>query len=133
MAKILILEDDHFLAKAYIAILEREGYDVSHATNGLKGIELTKSQSFDIILLDILMPELGGMDFLRVFHPTQHPETKVIVFSNMSTQESIHEAIKLGAHKYLTKATVSPREMAELIKNTLAGGKEKTETETEPE
>ena len=127
MAKILILEDDHFLAKAYVAILEKEGYQVNHVTNGLKGIELTKNEDFDIILLDILMPELGGMEFLRIFRPQIHPETKVIVFSNMSTQESIHEAMKLGAHKYLTKATVSPREMAELINNTLEGTEEKAE------
>lgn len=127
MAKILILEDDHFLAKAYVAILEKEGYQVSHVTNGLKGIELTKNEDFDIILLDILMPELGGMEFLRIFRPSAHPETKVIVFSNMSTQESIHEAMKLGAHKYLTKATVSPREMAELIQRTLDGIEEKPE------
>lgn len=65
------------------------------------------------------MPELGGIEFLRVFKPKEHPETKVIVFSNVSTKDAIDEAMKLGAVKYMTKATFSPKEMVSLVEETL--------------
>jgi DNA-binding response OmpR family regulator len=117
--KILILEDDPFLSKAYITILSKEGYDVEQFPNGKAGLDAVKTESFDIILLDMLMPEMSGIDFLRIFEPKKHPETKVIIFSNMSTPDTIKEAIELGAAKYLTKATFSPKQMVKIIHEVL--------------
>ena len=118
--KILILEDDVFLSKAYVIILSKEGYEVTQFPNGKQGLEATKKEQFDLILLDLLMPEMGGLDFLRLFNAKEHPETKIIVFSNLSSVESIKEATKLGATKYIAKATFSPKEMVELVKETLS-------------
>ena len=117
--KILILEDDPFLSKAYVTILSREGYEVDQAPNGKLGLDKTKEKTYDVILLDLLMPEMGGTDFLRIFNPKENTDTKVIVFSNMSTPESVKEAIDLGAVKYLTKATFSPRQMVKIIKEVI--------------
>ena len=118
--KILILEDDVFLSKAYVIILSKEGYEVTQFPNGKLGFEATKREKFDLILLDLLMPEVGGLEFLRLFNAKEHPETKVIVFSNMTSVESVTEATNLGAAKYISKATFSPKEMVELVKETLS-------------
>ena len=117
--KILILEDDIFLAKAYVIILSKEGYQVSHFSNGRQGLEATKKEEFDLILLDLLMPEIDGLEFLREFNLENHPGTKVIVFTNMSSIETIKEATSLGASKYVTKSTFTPKQMVALVKETL--------------
>ena len=117
--KILILEDDVFLSKAYVIILTKEGYQVTNYPNGRQGLDATKKDKFDLILLDLLMPELGGIEFLKEFQPKKNTETKVIVFSNMSSEETIKEAMELGVAKYIAKATFSPKEMVQLIAETL--------------
>ena len=117
--KILIVEDDVFLTKAYVEFLTKEGYQVSSVTDGSLGLEKAKDEKYDLILLDLLMPKLVGIEFLRAFQPKEHPETKVIVFTNLSSPEKEAEAIKLGAIKYLIKTNFSPNEMVNLIKKTI--------------
>ena len=118
--KILILEDDVFLSKAYVIILTKEGYQVTNFPNGRQGLEATKKDKFDLILLDLLMPELGGIEFLKEFQPKKNSSTKIIVFSNLSSEEAIKEVMDLGAIKYIAKATFSPKEMVQLIGETLS-------------
>lgn len=117
--KILILEDDVFLSKAYVIILTKEGYQVTSFPNGRQGLAATKKEKYDLILLDLLMPELGGIEFLKEFQPMKNPNTKVIVFSNLSSEEAIKEAMDLGVVKYVAKATFSPKEMVQLISETI--------------
>ncbi len=121
MSKILIIEDDPFLSRAYETILTKEGFAVTVVGNGVDGLEKANAEEPDLILLDMNLPQLGGMEFLRVFKPAEkHPNTKVIVFSNMSIPESVQEAKDLGAVDYITKAMFSPKEMVEHIKKTLS-------------
>ena len=120
MSKVLIIEDDPFLNRAYQTILRREGFEVVSAVDGVLGLEKANEVKPDLILLDMLMPRLGGLEFLRIYKPKElHPEVKVIVFSNMSVPESVKEAMELGAIKYMTKSSFSPKEMVTLIKETL--------------
>lgn len=120
MYKVLIIEDDPFLNRAYQTILRREGFEVDSADDGVFGLEKANAIEPDLILLDMLMPQLGGLEFLRIYKPKElHPNVKVIVFSNMSVPESIEEAMELGAIKYMTKSSFSPKEMVTLIKDTL--------------
>jgi CheY-like chemotaxis protein len=121
VAKILVIEDDAFLQQAYLHVLEKEGFTVAQARTGVEA--LTKAEEFqpDLILLDMLMPEMDGTEFLRQYDvKNKHPNVKVIVFSNLSMQDKINEMIELGATNYKTKAFFSPREMIELIRQTLA-------------
>ena len=121
MSKILIVEDDPFLNRAYNTILLREGYDVDSADNGETGLQKATENEPDLILLDMLMPQMDGLDFLRGYQQKDnHPNVKIIVFSNMSVPESVEEAMHLGAVKYMTKASFSPKEMVALIKEVLA-------------
>lgn len=120
MARILVVEDDPFLNKAYQTMLVKEGYDVDAAQDGLQGITMAGEREYDLILLDMLMPQLGGIDFLRLYkQKDMHPNTKVVVFSNMSTPDTQDEAMHLGATKYITKAMLSPSETTVMIRKLL--------------
>lgn len=120
MAKILIIEDDAFLQKAYAHILEKENFTVAQARSGSEGLLQAEEFQPDLILLDMLMPEMDGAQFLRAYDlKNKHPNVKVIVFSNLSTQYKIDEMIELGATDCKTKAFFSPREMISLIRSTL--------------
>ena len=132
--KILIVEDDKFLRQAYQNILGKENFDLKLAVNGREGVEIAQAWSPDLVLLDLLMPEMDGIGFLKAFDAHAHPETKVIVFSNLSLPEKVNEANQLGAVNFKTKAMFTPREMIALIRETL-GGPEATPSapaETDP-
>jgi CheY-like chemotaxis protein len=120
MSKILIIEDDAILQNAYHTVLTIEGFDVDIASDGLEGIKLSKITKPDVILLDMLMPTMNGLQFLKLFEPKSHPEIKVIVFSNIVSPDDIKQALELGAVKSLTKATFTPKEMVDTIKQVLA-------------
>lgn len=117
--KILIVEDDKFLRQAYNNILSKENFEVKIAISGKEGLEVAQTWQPHLILLDMLMPEMDGIGFLKAFDAPSHPETKIIVFSNLSLPEKVNEAITLGAVNFKTKAMFTPREMIALIRDTI--------------
>jgi CheY-like chemotaxis protein len=112
MAKVLIVEDNETLNEAYKLILEKDGHEVSTAFNGEEGLEKLSKVSPDLILLDMLMPKMDGLEFLRHFKADKYPKTTIIILSNLNEDEQVEEARKLGAHRYILKANTSPRELA---------------------
>lgn len=121
LAKVLIVEDDPILRSAYETVLSMEGYTTTSAPDGLEGLRVARETSPDVILLDMLMPNLNGLEFLTALKaPQNHPHTKIIVFSNMSVPSDVQSAMQLGATKYLTKSSFTPREMESIIKEVLA-------------
>jgi CheY-like chemotaxis protein len=112
MTKVLIIEDNETLNEAYKLILEKDGHEVTTAFNGEEGLEKLKDVSPDLILLDMLMPKMDGLEFLRHFNPSNFPKTTIIILSNLNEDEQVEEARKLGAHRYILKANTSPRELA---------------------
>ena len=118
--KILIVEDEQTLNEAYQMILSQEGYDVHVAYDGKEALEKCKAVEPDLILLDLRMPKMGGIEFLEAYElEKKHPKVKVIVFSNLDTQSEVDQAYQLGAHKYMLKAWASPKELSQLVANTL--------------
>lgn len=117
---VLIVEDEKPLNEAYQVILEAEGYKVASVYDGAEALEVTKDMDPDLILLDLRMPQINGIEFLKKYDaPGKHPKVKIIVFSNLDTENEINEAYKLGAHKYMLKAWASPKELARLVKETI--------------
>ena len=112
MTKVLIVEDNETLNEAYKLILEKDGHDVTTAFNGEEGLEKLEALSPDLILLDVLMPKMDGLEFLRHFKADKFPKTTIIILSNLNEDEQVEEARKLGAHRYILKANTSPRELA---------------------
>ena len=120
MAKILIVEDEKLLNEAYELVLKKEGYDVSAAFNGEEALELFAKHKPDLILLDLRMPKMDGVEFLKQLEAKgKHPDLSVIVFSNYDEQKEIDEAFKHGATRYILKAWSSPKELVKVVHETL--------------
>jgi CheY-like chemotaxis protein len=119
VAKILIVEDYESLQKVYKAVLELEGYDVEVVDDGFIALDKAKDDAYDVILLDLLLPHMSGIEFLQAFQPKLHPKTKVIICSNFTNAKFIQEANDLGVAQHLTKSNLSPKEIATVIANTL--------------
>ncbi|MBA3758608.1 response regulator [Candidatus Saccharibacteria bacterium] len=123
MKQILIVEDEAVLRKVYETLFTLEKFTVCVAENGQAALDELKNFKPDIIILDLLMPIMGGVEFLSVANLEKtHPATKVLVLSNLSDAETISHITELGATKYLLKAGISPRELVgtvnEMIKKT---------------
>ncbi len=102
MAKILIAEDDEGLRKGLEEMMREEGYDVVAVENGKLALEKLKEEDFDVILTDLVMPEISGMDLLTEVKRIK-PEVKVIIITAFATIDSAVEAIKKGASDYIEK------------------------------
>jgi DNA-binding response OmpR family regulator len=118
--KILIVEDDSFLLNMYATKFELEGFKVSTADDGDKGVKMAQKEMPDIILLDIMLPKMNGFEVLRELKANE--ETKpipVILLTNLSQKSEIDQGLALGAKDYLIKAHFMPSEVVEKIKKVL--------------
>lgn len=119
--KILIVEDDTFLAGIYANKFEREGFEVVLAVDGEAGIKLAKKEHPDIILLDILLPKLDGFEVLEQLKVEKDLHAiPVILLTNLGQKEDVDKGLKLGAADYLIKAHFMPAETVEKVKKVLA-------------
>src|SRR4051812_30922847 len=115
--KILIIEDEKSLNEAYEMILKRQKYQVSCAFNGEEALDICKQNTPDLILLDLRMPKMDGVEFLDNLKPKEnYPKTKIIVFSNYDDQTEIDKAFKRGADRYILKAWSSPAELVKVVR-----------------
>jgi len=113
---ILIVEDDLFIRELYQKQLEMAGYAVDTAVDGLEGREKVQSQHPDILLLDIMLPKMNGLDLLK--NMKQDPKTAdipVIILSNLGQDTVVDKGLTLGAESYLVKADTTPMEMLHVI------------------
>ena len=120
VAKILMIEDDIFLRKLYKDQIVRAGFDFIEATNGIEGVNKTKSEKPDLILLDLMLPRMNGFDVLRDIK--ENEDTKnipVIVLSSLSHEADVKEALDLGAQDYLVKTEIRLSEVLIKIKGML--------------
>ncbi len=113
MANILIIEDNTALNEAYELILSSESHHVEVAHNGEEGLAKLAGFTPDLILLDLLMPVLDGLGFLKQFRKRfPKSEIKIVVLTNLDQDKEITAALKLGAYKYIVKARTSPKQLA---------------------
>lgn len=115
MAKVLIVEDNKTLNQVYTFILKKEGHQVTGALDGDEGLAAAKKLRPDVILLDILMPKMDGITFLKKFSRAKSHEAIVIILSNLDEDPEVREARKLGARDYILKASVSPSELVAIV------------------
>ena len=121
---ILIVEDENALNQAYQIILRKAGYQVFSAFDGEDALEKAAANKPDLILLDLRMPHMDGLNFLRHYNlKQQHPDVKVVVFSNYDIQQDIDEAYDQGADRYILKAWASPKELLKVVGDTLSAPK----------
>lgn len=121
MAKIAIIEDDLAIAQMYRLKFEAEGYKVEIAANGKLGLELCEEMQPDMVLLDLMMPEMNGDEMLQKMRKTDWgKKPEVIILTNVSEQEAPEHLKELGVVDYIVKAEMTPSQVAGLVKDKLA-------------
>ena len=121
MKSVLVVDDAVLFTAALSAALEQAGFAVvAQAPNGMKGIELTKQHQPDVVVLDVLMPGLSGLEVLSQILAAAE-DTKVVLLTTSESEEDMLTAIKAGARGYVIKDTPLPK-LVEAIENVLKGG-----------
>jgi two-component system, response regulator, stage 0 sporulation protein F len=115
--QVLIIEDEQLLNEAYARVLGAANIALLRAYNGKEALDILRTEKPDIILLDLRMPVMDGIEFLKKLKPKENlPDSKIIVFSNYDDQHEIDEAFSLGAMHYMLKAWATPDELVKLIR-----------------
>lgn len=119
--KIAIIEDDLAISTMYRIKFEAEGYIVDTAANGKLGLALVEDMKPDIILLDLMMPEMDGTEMLTALRKTTWgKQIPVIILTNMGEQEAPEILKSLGVKRFIVKAEMTPRQVAETVKASLS-------------
>ncbi|MDP2838089.1 MAG: response regulator, partial [Candidatus Moranbacteria bacterium] len=131
MVKILLVEDDPFISEIYKKKLETSGFEVVNVTSGRAVFKEVKEQIFDLVLLDLVLPEMSGTEVLRELRHNKEysPDLKVVVFSNLSSPEDREQVLKLGANGFISKTEFSPSEVVTEIERFLRQFKEQVKNE----
>ena len=120
MIKVAIVEDEQAISQMYRIKFEAEGFQVETASNGKLGLELAEKMLPDIILLDLMMPEMNGDEMLKKMRATDWGKNiKVIILTNMGAQEAPPAVKDLGVSSFIVKAEMTPRQVAEKVKQAL--------------
>lgn len=117
MSKIAIVEDDVAISQMYRIKFEAEGYEVETAENGKIGLQLIEDMKPDIVLLDLMMPEMNGEEMLKQLRSTSWGKNiKVIILTNMGESEAPASIKEMNVEAFILKANMTPRQVAELVK-----------------
>lgn len=116
MRSILIVEDEEIIRDTYKIILSSEPYDIDTARNGEDALDIVREKEFDLILLDIMMPRMDGIEFLEKCKEQGISLKAVIVLSNLSSGDQLEEAMSLGVRRTAVKAELSPKQLISLVK-----------------
>lgn len=115
---ILCVEDDRFIGEMYVRSLEKAGYDVTWVVDGNDGLVAARNQQFDLIILDLMLPEQRGdqiLDALRSNGVDLIPNSKILVMTNFEQDEKSRNNVMSRVDGYLIKADVTPRNLLEII------------------
>ena len=115
--KVLVVEDDVFVRDIYARELKKGGYEVEIAEDGLEGLEKIKTGGYDIVLLDIMMPKMTGVDMLKNVRDPKFPATDIPVYllTNLGQGSIIKQCLEIGAQGYLLKARVLPSQVLKSV------------------
>jgi DNA-binding response OmpR family regulator len=117
--RILCIEDERFISDLYTRALTIAGYDVIVVEDGELGLYHATTGNFDIILLDIMLPTMNGVELLyKIKDPALLPpvRSKIIITTNLDQKEDVRKKVEELADGYLIKAEITPRELVEYLK-----------------
>ncbi|MGH9481557.1 MAG: response regulator transcription factor [Terriglobales bacterium] len=118
---ILIVEDEELIRDTYARRLEHEGYRVSQAASGREALQSARQSPPQLILLDVMLPDLSGLEVLKSLRADRRfLTTPVVLFTNLSQHMDKHQAARLGATDYLVKSEVAPADVVERVRQLLA-------------
>ena len=113
---ILMIEDDRFIGEMYVRSLRQAGYDVEWAIDGRDGLGMATKKAYDLVMLDIMLPELRGQEILREIK--KNPVAKhshVAVMTNFDQDEETRQEIERNVDAYFVKAEITPRRLLEIV------------------
>ncbi|HSX27429.1 MAG TPA: response regulator [Patescibacteria group bacterium] len=116
--KILCIEDEHFIGELYARALTRAGYDVKIVVDGPTGLKEAQTDNYDVILLDIMVPNMTGIDILKKLRDqTQTPRlhSKIIITTNLEQTEQDRADIESQADGYVVKAEMTPKQLVDFL------------------
>lgn len=115
--RVLCVEDEHFISELYARALTRAGYDVTVEVDGQRGLTLAKTNEYDIILLDLMIPTLTGAEVLKGLRGPGAPplKAKIIITTNLEQRPEVRAAIEHQADGYIVKAEITPRELVAFL------------------
>lgn len=120
MPKVLIIDDDPFIADMYVIKFKDEHFDVQTAHNGKDGLKKIVEFDPDIILIDVVMPDMDGFHVLEELKKQGGKPHKIIMLTNLGQKEDVERGIGLGATDYMVKAHFTPSEVLERVRGLLA-------------
>lgn len=116
---ILCVEDDRFIGEMYVRSLQKAGYDVTWVVDGNDGLVAARNQNFDLIILDLMLPEQRGdqiLDALRNNNVDLVPNSKILIMTNFEQDEASRKSVMNRVDGYLIKADITPRNLIEVVK-----------------
>lgn len=116
--RVLCIEDEHFIGELYARALTKAGYNIKVVIDGQDGLKEAQTDQYDIILLDLMIPNLTGMEILKTLRDpakTPHLKAKVIITTNLEQKEETRAAIEQQADGYLIKAEVTPKQLVDIL------------------
>ena len=116
---ILCVEDDRFIGEMYVRSLQKAGYDVTWVVDGNDGLVAARTQNFDLIILDLMLPEQRGdqiLDALRNNNVDLVPNSKILIMTNFEQDEASRKSVMSRVDGYLIKADITPRNLIEVVK-----------------
>ncbi len=116
---ILVIEDDRFIGEMYVRSLKKAGYDVDWMIGGNDGLIAARNKQYDLILLDIMLPERRGNEIMDALRGKEDliPNTKIIILTNFEQDEESRMAMEHHADGYLIKAEITPKKLLGVIKS----------------
>src|SRR3989339_1851724 len=119
--RILVVEDEEFIRDLYVRILKNEGYTVEQAKDGAEGFSALQKGGYDLVLLDIMLPVINGLDILKKLSkiPPQQPNKVVLIITNLDQDIAVAEGLSYGIRGYLIKNTISPEELRHEVRKHL--------------
>jgi DNA-binding response OmpR family regulator len=115
---VLIIEDEHFISELYTRALGKKGYQATVIADGAEALKEAETNKYDIILLDLMVPNVTGIEILRALRdPARVPpiKAKIIITTNLEQREDVREDIQKQADGYVVKADLTPHELADFL------------------
>jgi DNA-binding response OmpR family regulator len=118
--KVLCIEDEYFISELYERALKKAGYQVTNALNGDDGLKIAQTDAYDIILLDLMVPGITGMEILKTLRDTSKTPKlhgRIIIATNLVQDEATRQAIEKDADGYIIKADMTPKELVAFLEH----------------
>ena len=120
--RILLVEDDQYTRELYQEVIKDEGYVLDTASNGEEGLEKIKKGGYNLILLDVMMPKMSGLEILRALKNDlpKIPNGPIVILTNLTNDPILNEAYGLNARDFVVKSDITPGDLVEKIKGYLS-------------